>query len=1370
MKMNGYLKQFGALLLTGASFFASAQNFQPVIAGDALSPGPIVIDALASNLPVRFVFARSVNAGSDFFPDGNVITPLAGTVTQSVRFGTTAGVRIIQFCQDPSAVTQCNPLAFPGAQIVHYAAVRRANCTLTPSTASVIAPASQTITAACPVTAGTDFTVEQINYNWSLSGPTPTPPPASTATTLNLSAPVAGTYGATITPSYSVRVTRGAPFNDSIVAAETIGASPVAVTATITATAAHVPPTVSLTAPANNAIFTAPAAITLTATAADSDGTIQRVEFLNGATVVGTVTAAPYSFTWPNVAAGTYSLTARATDNANAQTTSAAVSVTVNAANQPPTVALTSPANNATFTAPANVTLQANAADPDGTIQFVEFEVNGTVANRDTTAPYSFDLTNLAAGTYNVRAIATDNGTPALSATSATITFTVAAPNQPPTTTITAPANNANFTAPATINIQATAADSDGTVARVEFYNGNALLSTSTSAPYQFSWPNVPAGNYVLTARAFDNLGAQGNSSAVNISVGAANVAPTVSITAPANNAVFTAPAAISIQATATDTDGTIARVEFYNGAALLGTATAAPYVFTWPNVAAGSYVISARAFDNLGARGDSANVAATVNPRANVPPTVSITAPTNGATFTSPAAITIQASAADSDGSVARVEFFNGTAPLGTSTTAPYTFTWTNVPAGSYSITARATDNQNATTTSAAVSVSVQLPAAPTIACGVEASPARIGVTEGVTFKATCTRNGAPLNVGNGETLTYAWTAGAQSPPIPTGAQRGDMLILPPGTFKRAGTFDYRVVITLSGPQFSGVATSNDAVGQVLVDRSVGKIEIVTPAGGLKLLPGVEVTIGVKAMDDQGGIPGVAMSWRIDNGDVKAKSTSVRKAGGCEDVDKPNGGALAATNAAGETTLKFVPSCASGGRTITVTAGNVTQAFTLTGPDQAAAVVRLMGDAQAIVVEPGKFTSIPVLVEETKGGAKVASATTVWSIVPTEAGVATSPAVSNANGEARSTVVLKAGFATAVARVCIEGRPSTCIDIPVRSSKAAVEAPALAVLQPMARQSVDAPRVQIQNIRNRLQQLRVEESSGNGGSDKSGGGGLPKVSGLGLFMMGDVEIAKRDPNNGDRGYKLRTKGVTIGADYRPTKELVVGGAVGLLRGDTSAGDSGDQKSKGISGSVFTQWVPAKNWYANMIVNVGRNTYDNSRTSIGGDVLKARGSSTQQGFQMEGGYSLVKDATRLTPYLRYQFIRAKLKPFEESGGADAVAITGQTLRSNTFGLGAVAEHAFSTSSGVWIPSARLEYVNESQKQSDVYARLVNGTPILVPLNPELVDKSYGVAAVNLQWLTGVGSSLTSSFIGYEQTIGKTGFKSDRFTAGVKIPF
>jgi hypothetical protein len=92
-----------------------------------------------------------------------------------------------------------------------------------------------------------------------------------------------------------------------------------------------------------------------------------------------------------------------------------------------------------------------------------------------------------------------------------------------------------------------------------------------------------------------------------------ANVSPTVSLTAPTNNATFAAPANLTLTATAADSDGAIAKVEFYNGATLLATATTSPYTFSWANVAAGSYTLTAKATDNQGSIGSSEPVSITV-------------------------------------------------------------------------------------------------------------------------------------------------------------------------------------------------------------------------------------------------------------------------------------------------------------------------------------------------------------------------------------------------------------------------------------------------------------------------------------------------------------------------------------------------------------------------------------------------------------------------------------------------------------------------------------------------------------------------------------------------------------------------------------
>jgi poly(hydroxyalkanoate) depolymerase family esterase len=76
-----------------------------------------------------------------------------------------------------------------------------------------------------------------------------------------------------------------------------------------------------------------------------------------------------------------------------------------------------------------------------------------------------------------------------------------------PAITLTSPALNATFTAPATINLAATASVSSGTISNVRFYNGTTLLNTDNAAPFSFSWTNVAAGTYSVRAVATDNQG-----------------------------------------------------------------------------------------------------------------------------------------------------------------------------------------------------------------------------------------------------------------------------------------------------------------------------------------------------------------------------------------------------------------------------------------------------------------------------------------------------------------------------------------------------------------------------------------------------------------------------------------------------------------------------------------------------------------------------------------------------------------------------------------------------------------------------------------------------------------------------------------------
>ena len=99
-------------------------------------------------------------------------------------------------------------------------------------------------------------------------------------------------------------------------------------------------------------------------------------------------------------------------------------------------------------------------------------------------------------------------------------------PNLPPTVSITRPVNGQTYAAPASIDIDAEASDSDGTVVRVDLYVGDTLLASDDSAPFELGWDNVSAGSYSLTATATDNLGATTTSAPVNITVTAPPAPP----------------------------------------------------------------------------------------------------------------------------------------------------------------------------------------------------------------------------------------------------------------------------------------------------------------------------------------------------------------------------------------------------------------------------------------------------------------------------------------------------------------------------------------------------------------------------------------------------------------------------------------------------------------------------------------------------------------------------------------------------------------------------------------------------------------------------------------------------------------------------
>ncbi|WP_104028570.1 chitinase C-terminal domain-containing protein [Vibrio jasicida] len=186
--------------------------------------------------------------------------------------------------------------------------------------------------------------------------------------------------------------------------------------------------------------------------------------------------------------------------------------------------------------------------------------------------------------------------------------------NEVPTVSLTSPSASASITAGDVVTLAADAADTDGTISKVEFFVDGALVGTSTAAPFTASW-TATEGAHEFSTKAYDDKNAVSAASAVTLTVNAGqpgNEAPTVDVALSATTVDLGG--TVTVTANAADADGAVAKVEFFAAGTLIGTATAAPYSVDFTAATAGNVSIYAKATDDAGATTDSSLVSLVVN------------------------------------------------------------------------------------------------------------------------------------------------------------------------------------------------------------------------------------------------------------------------------------------------------------------------------------------------------------------------------------------------------------------------------------------------------------------------------------------------------------------------------------------------------------------------------------------------------------------------------------------------------------------------------------------------------------------------------------------------------------------------------------
>ena len=181
-----------------------------------------------------------------------------------------------------------------------------------------------------------------------------------------------------------------------------------------------------------------------------------------------------------------------------------------------------------------------------------------------------------------------------------------------PSASFTQPLNGANYTAGQPLAVAVDASDVDGQITMVKLFYRGEYFGSVTSAPYQFSIPNLPLGNSSLYARAYDNSG--DSVTTATITVTGINTPPSVTLTLPASNITILQADSVTFSATAVDIDGTIESVGFYVNNERVALIKNEPYTFKWADPSPGVYQVFAIATDNTGLISSSDTISITSN------------------------------------------------------------------------------------------------------------------------------------------------------------------------------------------------------------------------------------------------------------------------------------------------------------------------------------------------------------------------------------------------------------------------------------------------------------------------------------------------------------------------------------------------------------------------------------------------------------------------------------------------------------------------------------------------------------------------------------------------------------------------------------
>jgi uncharacterized protein with beta-barrel porin domain len=284
----------------------------------------------------------------------------------------------------------------------------------------------------------------------------------------------------------------------------------------------------------------------------------------------------------------------------------------------------------------------------------------------------------------------------------------------------------------------------------------------------------------------------------------------------------------------------------------------------------------------------------------------------------------------------------------------------------------------------------------------------------------------------------------------------------------------------------------------------------------------------------------------------------------------------------------------------------------------------------------------------------------------------------------------------------------------------------------------------------------------------------------LGIFANGQGSFGDQATTLERPGYDFYTAGLTAGADYRFTDNIILGAAFGYLRTKIDRTITvSDSSINGYSVSLYGTYYLKDTFYVDSILTYGRNDYDIDRRS---ERLSSSGSGTtidritastdgdQFSASASGGYNFTSGGFTAGPTGRVTYIRVHIDGFAEHGpaGSNAAKIGDQTVESLTTALGGQASYVVNTSWAVLVPQVRAEWEHEFKGNRRVLAgSLLSNPATLLTAQTGAPDRDYFNLGVGMTatFLRGV-----SAFVHFEEQLGRANFTNHSFTGGVRFDF